>query len=116
MPIKAYALDPATTVITEGTDENGNWINPLVMMTGLDQTGKSKRQYTVLYPEAEDPFLVPALKDHAILGEYTPNEDLEKQYFEMVKRIKFEIARESAGLVIAPPSALGALNRKKGGH
>ena len=114
--IKAYALDVSTTVLVEKTDENGNWVNPLLMLLGYDPQGKPQRRFTVLFPEAEDPFLVPALKDHAILAEYTPNEDLEKQYHSTIKAIKFEIARESAGLVIAPPSALRTLNQKKGGH
>lgn len=97
--VRAFAIDVTTTVLVESVDENGNWVNPLVMMLFHDPAGKVQRSYSLLFSEAEDPFCVPALREHVIMAEYVINDDLEKQYYKMLDMIKEKVALEKSGLV-----------------
>lgn len=117
MPIRAFAIDVTTTVLVESIDENGNWVNPIVLTIFHDAQGKSQRAYTLLFSEAVDPFCTPALFPHCIMGEYPVNADLEKQYHAMVRSIKDTIRQEQSGIVAPSKAALNLIGTcKKGAH
>lgn len=109
--VKAYPIDITTTVLVERTDENGNWVNPLVMTVMPNNDGGMTRMFSLLFSEAKDPWCVPALLPHVIMGEYEITDELAQQYREMVKKIKHKIQMETSGIVAPSQAALRAIQK-----
>lgn len=117
MPVHAFAIDVTTTVLVGDIDKDGNWVNPIVMTLFHDQEGKTHRAYTLLFSEAVNPFCVPPLRSHCIMGEYDIRPDLEAQYHVMVQSIKDKIRQEESGIVKPSAAALNLVGTgKKGTH
>jgi len=113
MSIVAFALSPQETVLVKEV-KDGRWIDPLVMVLTQDQQGKPMRFYSMLFPEAADPWNIPALNDHAIIGTWEVPPDLEKQYIFYMNDIKEK--RRVALMGIVKGSLIDLNNLSKAKH
>ena len=113
--MKAFAINFQTTVFVEKV-KDGRWINPLLMHLVPDENGEVSKYYQMLFSEAADPFDIPALKEHAIIGEYEVPPDLEAEYRRKIleiKQMRAQMFAARAGIVQPTTSQIINIGKRK---